>query len=268
MDRAPSFAGSTAERGARTPVTSSTTPMVRFLVPLGVLGGLRASFFWSKSFRREGRRSPSSDCAVPAFPFQSILAQIPMQGVGAINVSGQLPIILMKDGPSLGGFVCIATIAESEMWKLGQMQGGSKIKFVKIHNKDPVILQHRAESHTVTFRRSGESNVLVRQLLRFNIKGPSPRAVFVATCPQFRMPMPKLLSLADWCFAPWCMCGVAQTIRWTTATNGLTSTSAVGCAFSSPSSETTPGLSNSARGCSRCWSCMTVQGSLKMSSSP
>lgn len=28
----------------------------------------------------------------------------------------------MKDGPSLGGFVCIATVAEDEMWKLGQLQ--------------------------------------------------------------------------------------------------------------------------------------------------
>lgn len=42
------------------------------------------------------------------------------------------------------------------------MQGGSKIKFYKVHDKDPVILRHSVESHAVTFRRSGESGVLVR----------------------------------------------------------------------------------------------------------
>ena len=40
--------------------------------------------------------------------------------VGTIDFTGDMPIILGPDGPSLGGFVCPATIAEHELWKIGQ----------------------------------------------------------------------------------------------------------------------------------------------------
>ena len=48
-----------------------------------------------------------------------------------------MPIILGKDGPSLGGFVCIATIAEKEFWKVGQAQGGDTIEFYPIEKPPP-----------------------------------------------------------------------------------------------------------------------------------
>ena len=34
-----------------------------------------------------------------------------------------MPVILGPDGPSLGGFVCPATIVAAELWKIGQLQG-------------------------------------------------------------------------------------------------------------------------------------------------
>ena len=39
----------------------------------------------------------------------------------SINFTGDMPIALMPDGPSLGGFVCPATIITTEMWKMGQV---------------------------------------------------------------------------------------------------------------------------------------------------
>ncbi len=42
--------------------------------------------------------------------------------VGAIDFTGDMPIILGPDGPSLGGFVCPAVVARDEQWKLGQLQ--------------------------------------------------------------------------------------------------------------------------------------------------
>lgn len=42
--------------------------------------------------------------------------------VGAVNFSGNIPIILTADGPSLGGFVCPITIIESDLWKIGQVR--------------------------------------------------------------------------------------------------------------------------------------------------
>jgi urea carboxylase/allophanate hydrolase len=52
--------------------------------------------------------------------------------LGAINFTGDEPVILTCDGPSLGGFVCQAVVADSEMWKIGQVKPGDLIKFVPI----------------------------------------------------------------------------------------------------------------------------------------
>src|SRR5690606_26115974 len=37
--------------------------------------------------------------------------------IGSINFTGDSPVILTRDGPSLGGFVCPVTIAKAELWK-------------------------------------------------------------------------------------------------------------------------------------------------------
>lgn len=51
---------------------------------------------------------------------------------GAINFTGDEPVILGCDGPSLGGFVCLAVIIESDLWKIGQMVPGDTIKFNEV----------------------------------------------------------------------------------------------------------------------------------------
>ena len=43
---------------------------------------------------------------------------------GAINFTGDMPVILTLDGPSMGGFVCLATIIEADLWKVGQARPG------------------------------------------------------------------------------------------------------------------------------------------------
>ncbi|MBC7972160.1 MAG: urea carboxylase, partial [Verrucomicrobia bacterium] len=52
--------------------------------------------------------------------------------VGTIDFTGDMPIILGLDGPSLGGFVCPATIAEAELWKIGQLKPGNTIQFHRL----------------------------------------------------------------------------------------------------------------------------------------
>jgi urea carboxylase len=49
--------------------------------------------------------------------------------VGAVDFTGDMPIILGPDGPSLGGFVCPVTIAHAELWKTGQLKPGDQIRF-------------------------------------------------------------------------------------------------------------------------------------------
>ncbi len=52
--------------------------------------------------------------------------------IGSINFTGDMPVILTQDGPSLGGFVCAATIVKAELWKVGQLKPGDKIRFYRI----------------------------------------------------------------------------------------------------------------------------------------
>ncbi|QYB06158.1 urea carboxylase [Rhodococcus sp. USK10] len=52
--------------------------------------------------------------------------------VGALNVSGDTPILLGPDGPSLGGFACPLTVAKAHRWKLGQIRPGDSVRFVAV----------------------------------------------------------------------------------------------------------------------------------------
>ena len=49
--------------------------------------------------------------------------------VGTIDFTGDMPILLGPDGPSLGGFVCPATIIAADLWKMGQLKPGDKVRF-------------------------------------------------------------------------------------------------------------------------------------------
>ena len=44
--------------------------------------------------------------------------------VGAVDFTGDMPIVLGPDGPSLGGFVCPVTVISDDRWKLGQLAPG------------------------------------------------------------------------------------------------------------------------------------------------
>jgi urea carboxylase len=52
--------------------------------------------------------------------------------VGAVDFTGDMPILLGPDGPSLGGFVCPATVVSAERWKLGQLRPGDTVHFVRV----------------------------------------------------------------------------------------------------------------------------------------
>ncbi|MFT4307062.1 MAG: urea carboxylase [Microbacterium sp.] len=110
--------------------------------------------------------------------------------VGALDFTGDTPIILGPDGPSLGGFVCPAVVASGELWKLGQLRPGDTVRFVPVREEhaarldaarslgapplvgrdgdDGVIAVREPETAgaevrrpRVTYRRDGDDNVLV-----------------------------------------------------------------------------------------------------------
>lgn len=98
--------------------------------------------------------------------------------IGAIDFTGDMPIILGPDGPSLGGFVCPAVIARDEQWKMGQFKPGDRIRFHPVARRDDPIAGpavHRTSTDTgspvvgmqqdgpvsVVYRRQGDDNLLV-----------------------------------------------------------------------------------------------------------
>ncbi|WTW99107.1 urea carboxylase [Streptomycetaceae bacterium NBC_01309] len=52
--------------------------------------------------------------------------------VGALNLTGDTPVLLGPDGPSLGGFVCPVTVVPGERWKIGQLRPGDKVRFTPV----------------------------------------------------------------------------------------------------------------------------------------
>ncbi|WOA32601.1 urea carboxylase [Alloalcanivorax xenomutans] len=56
--------------------------------------------------------------------------------VGTIDFTGDMPVILGPDGPSLGGFVCPATVIKADLWKLGQLKAGDKVRFQPVSLED------------------------------------------------------------------------------------------------------------------------------------
>ncbi|MGW4101140.1 5-oxoprolinase/urea amidolyase family protein [Mycobacterium sp. NPDC004974] len=110
--------------------------------------------------------------------------------VGSLDFTGDTPILLGPDGPSLGGFVCPVTVTAADRWKLGQLAPGATIRFVPVRasaapapatvgparrasipavfsaggDEDDGIIAGTTSSDgttAVTYRRIGDDNVLV-----------------------------------------------------------------------------------------------------------
>ena len=85
--------------------------------------------------------------------------------VGAINLAGQTPIILVNDGPSMGGFIVPYTVPSASFWKLGQAKPGDSFNFVEISVEKAQTL--RAEQTTICSEASlvsfNKENILIHK---------------------------------------------------------------------------------------------------------
>jgi urea carboxylase len=67
--------------------------------------------------------------------------------VGAVNINGDLPVILAPDGPTAGGFVVAATVIHADLWKLGQLRPvGDHVRFVEVGIDEAVGLDRRLDA--------------------------------------------------------------------------------------------------------------------------
>lgn len=79
--------------------------------------------------------------------------------IGAIDFTGDMPVILGPDGPSLGGFVCPAVVVQAELWKLGQLRAGDTLRFIPI-NQAQTTARLEAQSSALTSLRLPLDSVL------------------------------------------------------------------------------------------------------------
>jgi urea carboxylase len=71
---------------------------------------------------------------------------------GAIDFTGDTPVVLGPDGPSLGGFTCPATVVAAERWKLGQLAPGDEVRFVPLRPERASDLSAHASTTVSTLR--------------------------------------------------------------------------------------------------------------------
>ena len=113
--------------------------------------------------------------------------------IGAVDFTGDMPIILGPDGPSLGGFVCPFVVIQADLWKTGQLAPGDTVRFEVVNlaaaraaetgqdiqvatlvrppvqapatarKDEPVLagLPAEGERPRVTYRRQGDRHLLV-----------------------------------------------------------------------------------------------------------
>ncbi len=74
--------------------------------------------------------------------------------VGSIDFTGDMPILLGPDGPSLGGFVCPAVVVEAERWKLGQLKAGDTVRFRRLTLEQAEALEAAVERLVATLEGS------------------------------------------------------------------------------------------------------------------
>lgn len=82
--------------------------------------------------------------------------------VGTLDLTGDMPILLGPDGPSLGGFICPVTTASAEFWKIGQLHPGDRIRFKLITLEEAEALRHAQEQYLENICM--EENLLLPEL--------------------------------------------------------------------------------------------------------
>ena len=96
--------------------------------------------------------------------------------IGAVDFTGDMPVILGPDGPSLGGFVCPATIVQAELWKMGQLKAGDKIRFVRLSQEAARSMELAQNGAIQDLAQTPQ----IADALRANIHAPVSPIVFSA----------------------------------------------------------------------------------------
>ena len=104
--------------------------------------------------------------------------------VGAIDFTGDMPIILGPDGPSLGGFVCPFVVIAADLWKIGQLAPGDRVRFESVseitaraaeQDQDSLLTQWRDPRPR---RRAHQESAASAMLAAADARGDRPRILY------------------------------------------------------------------------------------------
>lgn len=66
--------------------------------------------------------------------------------VGAVNINGDLPVLLGPDGPTAGGFIVAATVVHAALWKVGQLRPvGDHVRFREVTIEEAATAQQELD---------------------------------------------------------------------------------------------------------------------------
>lgn len=94
--------------------------------------------------------------------------------VGAVMLSGDTPVVVGPDGPSLGGFVVAATVISTDRWKLGQLRPGDGVRLV------PLSAEHAEQAARARAQVLTEPRAAVAAVLEADLAGRVEPAVVAA----------------------------------------------------------------------------------------
>jgi biotin-dependent carboxylase-like uncharacterized protein len=119
--------------------------------PIGVIAGGEAAWlppdeferFWSSQWRVSPRSSRMA-CVLEGDPLAAtgmpqVRSHAVVSGVVQLPPSG-LPIVLLCDAQTTGGYPKIGVIAEADLWKMAQLEPGARVRF------QPMTLEQAAEA--------------------------------------------------------------------------------------------------------------------------
>ncbi|WPP00865.1 5-oxoprolinase/urea amidolyase family protein [Pseudomonas sp. HR96] len=89
--------------------------------------------------------------------------------IGAVDFTGDMPVILGPDGPSLGGFVCPVSVIADDLWQLGQLKAGDRVQFVAVDLQgmpctslhSPIVLTLGCDDKRLVARLAGDTHLLL-----------------------------------------------------------------------------------------------------------
>jgi urea carboxylase len=73
---------------------------------------------------------------------------------GSIDFTGDMPVILGPDGPSLGGFVCPGVVINADRWKLGQLLPGDELKFIPVSEDNARLASEEQQAYVASLAGS------------------------------------------------------------------------------------------------------------------